>query len=37
MFGTRLGRLLHGLGFSLDVTLSDDEFCIGGGGSLALP
>ena len=37
MFGTRLGGSLHGLGFTLGVTLSDYESCDGDEGSLALP
>ena len=33
-FGTILGGSLHGVGLPLDVTLSADESCDGGGGSL---
>ena len=37
MFGTGLGGLLHGVGFTLGVSLSTYESCDGDGGSLAIP
>ena len=37
MFSTGLGGLLHGVGFPLGVTLSDDDSCDGDGGSLSVP
>ena len=36
-FGTGLGGLPRGLGFPLGVTLSADESCGDGRGSLAIP
>ena len=36
-FGTGLGGLLHGLGFTLGVTRYASESCGGEGGSLAVP